>query len=256
LQSTVFFCNISLLIHELLDMEVIKINHKKPEPQVVKKAADIIKSGGLIIMPTETVYAIFGDALDREVLEKIFQLKQRNPVKRFDLTLYPHERIYDYVEYNLLIPKILAKFPKLPISFGLPRKPTLPPFLNSGFDIVSFHFFFSQLDKELFKYIDTPLIGTSANISGQPDVSSVEKVIRYFRPIFGTPLEPGLILDGGKLAEKSPSAIIELTDEGIKVIRGGGINVEKLQKKLDKFVKEINVHERIFNKIIENTLST
>lgn len=221
-------------------MEVIKINHKKPEPQVVKKAADIIKSGGLVIVPTETVYAIFGDALNRKTVEKVFQLKQRNPIKRFDLTLYPFERIYKYVEYNPLVPKILAMFPNLPISFGLSRKKTLPSFLNSGFETVSFHFFFSQLDKELFKYINMPLIGTSANISGQPDVSSVEKVIRCFSPTFGTPLEPGLILDGGKLAERSPSAIIELTNEGIKVIRGGGVGVDKLQKKLDKFVKENN----------------
>ena len=235
--SSVLFCKISLLTHEFIDLEIIKINYKKPDPQVVKKAADIIKSGGLVIAPTETVYAIFGDALNRETIEKVFQLKQRDPGKRFDLTLCPCERIYEYVEYNPLIPKILAGFPKLPISFGLPRKKTLPPFLNSGFETVSFHFFFSQLDKELFKYIDTPLIGTSANISGQPDVSSAEKVVECFSPTFGTPLEPELILDGGKLIKKNPSAIIELSGNGIKVIRGGDIGAEKLRRDLDKIEK-------------------
>lgn len=214
-------------------MEIIKIDFKKPDPEIVKKAANIIKIGGLVIAPTETVYAIFGDALNKKTLEKIFQLKQRNKAKRFDLTLHPQERIFKYVEYNSLIPKILDRFPELPISFGLPRKKTLPSFLNPGFDIVSFHFFFSELDKELFKYIDMPLVGTSANISGRPNIFSVEKVIEYFKPTFGTSLQPGLVLDGGELLKRKPSAIIELLGNDVKVIRGGDIESEILQRDLN-----------------------
>lgn len=219
-------------------MEIIKINYKKPDPQVVKKAADIIKLGGLVIVPTDTVYAIRGDSLNRKTLEKVLRLKQRNPVKRFLLDLYPCERIYEYAEYNPLIPKILDRFPNLSISLGLPRKKTLPAFLNPGSDIVSFRFYFSRLGKELFRYINTPLVGTSANISGQPNVFSAKAIIESFRSTFGTPLEPELILDGGELAKKSPSVIIELTKDNIKAIRGGDIGIKKLQSDLDEIAKE------------------
>jgi L-threonylcarbamoyladenylate synthase len=126
------------------------------------------------------------------------------------------------------------------MSFGLPRKKTLPPFLNPGFEVVSFHFFFSQLDKELFRFLDKPLIGTSANVSGQPDVSSAEKVMEYFSPTFGTSFEPELILDGGRLAKKNPSAIIELSGSEVKVIRGGDYEPAELQKDMEEFIAGIS----------------
>lgn len=236
--SADFFYKISLIICKSSHVEVIRINYKKPDPQVFKKAAQIIKSGGLVIVPSDTVYAIFGNSLNQKTLEKVFRLKRRNPVKRFLLGLYPLERIYKYVEYNPLIPKILKRFPNLPISFGLPRKKTLPPFLNSGFELVAFRFFFNQLDKELFKHIDMPLIGTSANISGQPNIFSAREVIERFRPTVGTPEEPELILDGGEFKNTSPSIIIELPRRGTKVIRGGDIGINKLQRELDKIAKD------------------
>lgn len=220
-------------------MEIIKIDYEKPSPLVVRKTVKIIKSGGLVIVPTDTVYAIFGNSLDHKTLKKIYQLKQRSPKKRFLLGLYPFEKIYKYVEYNPLISKILKRFPDLKISFGLPRKQTLPSFLNPGFNLVTFRFFFNNLDKELFKHISVPLVGTSANISGRPNAFSVAEVVENFRPIFGTSLEPDLILDGGKLTENNPSTIIELLGNDIRIIREGNILAEKLQKELNKIIKSI-----------------
>jgi L-threonylcarbamoyladenylate synthase len=220
-------------------MQIIKINYKNPDPGIIKKAARIIKKGGIVVVPTETVYGILGNGLNEKTVKKLLKLKKRNKDKGFDLTLYPLKRIFKYVESNPLVSKILEKFPEQPLSLALPRKEPLPSFLNPEFKTIAFHFFFSKIDEELFKYIDTPVIGTSANISELPDTSSIDEVADYFRHTFGSSLEPDLILDAGKLKKRKPSAIIELAGENIKVIRSGDLSKGDLQKELEKIKNEI-----------------
>jgi L-threonylcarbamoyladenylate synthase len=214
-------------------MKIVKINYKNPDSSVIKKAAGIIKKGGLVVVPTETVYGILADGTNEKTVKKLLRLKKRDKDKGFDLTLYPLERVFKCVEFNPLVSKILERFPEEPLSFALPRKDSLPAYLNPGFKTVAFHFFFSEIDKKLFKYIDLPLIGTSANISKLPDTHSVKKVAEYFRHTFGSSLEPDLILDAGKLsAGRKPSAIIELTEKSAKLIRAGDIPKEIMEKEL------------------------
>lgn len=211
-------------------MQIIKINYKKPDPRIIRKAAKIIKKGGLVVVPTETVYAILGNGLNEKTVEKVLKLKKRGKDKGFDLTLYPIKRIFRYAKFNPLTQEILERFPEQPLSFAFPRKERLPGFLNPGFKTVAFHFFFSEIDRELFKYIDMPLIGTSANLSGLPDTHSIKEVAEHFKHTFGSFLEPDLILDGGKLSSRKPSAIIELVEKDIKIIRPGDISLEIIEK--------------------------
>jgi L-threonylcarbamoyladenylate synthase len=220
-------------------MEIIKVDYNYPDSAVVQKAAKILESGGIVIAPTETVYAIFGNALNKETIDKVLRLKKRNPVKGFGLTLFPIDRIFEYVVSDPLIFEIIEMFPDQPMSFALSRKKTLPEFLNPGFDSIAFHFFFSRLDEEIFGHIDIPLIGTSANISGECDVNSAQKVVKYFEPTFGTPLEPDLILDGGELGVSCPSAVVKLMGKDITVVRGGNIPREEMQKKLDAMINRL-----------------
>jgi len=221
-------------------MRIFKIDYKNPDPRLIKKAARIIKAGGIVVVPTHTVYGILGDSLNKKVVQKILKLKKRGEDRRFDLTLYPVEKIFRYVEFNPLIPKIIEKFSEQPLSFGLPKKKLFPAYLSPGFKTIAFHFFFSKIDEELFKYIDTPVIGTSANISELPDTSSIDEVADYFRHTFGSSLEPDLILDAGKLKKRKPSAIIELAGENIKVIRSGDLSKGDLQKELEEIKKYKN----------------
>lgn len=224
-------------------MQIIKIDYKNPAPQVMKKAVRILKSGGLVVVPTETVYGILGNGLNEKTVEKLLKLKKRGRDKGFDLTLYPAEKIFKYVKQTPLVGEVLKKFSGQPLSLALPRKEPLPNFLNPGYKTVAFHFFFSKIDEELFKYINTPLIGTSANISKLPDVHSVEKVAEYFRHTFGSSFEPDLILDGGELLGRKPSAIIELVGRDIKLIRRGDISRRIVEEEFKRIKGEMNSHE-------------
>ncbi|HPN96398.1 MAG TPA: L-threonylcarbamoyladenylate synthase [Candidatus Moranbacteria bacterium] len=219
-------------------MDIVSFNYSNPDPATVKKVAEIIKAGGIVVVPTETVYGILGSALNKKTVKKIVQLKKRNEKKGFDLTLYPPEKIFDYAETNSLVPEIIEEFSEQPLSLALPRKKSLPDFLNPDLKTVAFHFFFSKLDEELFKYIDVPLIGTSANISNLPDTGSVEKVVDYFKNTFDRPLKPDLVLDSGKLKKRNPSAVIEILDKKIRIVRGGDLTDKVWRKRLEKIGKE------------------
>lgn len=123
-------------------MDIYKVDYNNPNPAFIKKAAEIISSGGIVVVPTETVYGILGSALNEKTVKKIVQLKKRNEKKGFDLTLYPPDKIFDYAEKNLLVPKIINEFSDQPLSLALPRKKSLPAFLNPKLKTVAFHFFF------------------------------------------------------------------------------------------------------------------
>lgn len=212
--------------------KILKINLREPDVAVVKKMAKVIRDGGIVIAPTHTVYAIFADALNPEAIKKVLQFKKRKKDKGFDLTLYPEKKIFEYIQPNPLINKILEKFSSQPLSFATPRKKSLPNFLNPEYQTAAFHFFFSELDKELFKILKTPLIGTSANLSGLPETHSVEKTIEYFKHTFGSDISPDLILDGGKIPFKKPSAIIEIKGEKIKILREGDRPLAEMEKEI------------------------
>jgi len=215
-------------------MQIFKVDYKNPDPRLIKKVVRIIKAGGIVVVPTDTVYGICGNALNEKTVKKIHKLKKRSKDKGFNLGLYPVNRVFKYAEFNPLIPEIIKNLPEQSLSFALPKKVRLPNFLNPEFKTVAFHFFFSEWEKEIFKYLDAPIIATSANISELPDTNSIDEVADYFRHTFGSPFEPDLILDGGKLKKRKSSAIIELAGENIKVIRSGDLSKEILQKELEK----------------------
>lgn len=226
-------------------MDIFSIDYNNPDPATIKKAAEVIISGGIVVVPTETVYGILGSALNKKTVERITKLKRRSENKGFDLTLYPKEKIFDYAQFDPLVPEIMKEFAGQPLSLALPRKKALPDFLNPDLKTVAFHFFFSKIDEELFKYMDIPLIGTSANISTLPDTGSIETVTDYFRHTFDQPINPDIILDGGKLKKRNPSAVIEITGKKIRVVRKGDLACEVWREKLEKiagseFVVEIN----------------
>lgn len=199
-------------------METIKIDFNDPAAQAVKRMAEVIGQGGLVIAPTCTVYAIFADALNRKAVEKVLKLKRRSRAKGFILTLCPRKEIFKYVRPSPLIPGLLRKFPGENLSFVLPRKKALPGFLSPGSGTAAFHFFFSALDRKFFRLWRTPLIGTSANISNLPAADSCRRVLGQFRRA-GAGAMPDLVLDAGRLPPKKPSALIELKGKEFRVLR-------------------------------------
>lgn len=219
-------------------MKIIKIDYKNPDPEAIKKVADVISNGGIAIVPGDAVYTMVGDAFNLESIKKIQKAKRRDRNKAFNLGLYCLDDIAKYGEFNPLIKKIAKKFPKEPFTFAVSRnKKTVPDFLNSKYKTLGFRVPFNKVTSTLSKFHRTPVIGTSANISELKNTYSVKELMNYFRGIFGDDIEPDIVLDAGKLPDRRPSTVIEVVNNKIKLIREGEIKSDVLNKEIIKLAK-------------------
>ena len=184
----------------------------------------VLRNGGIVIGPTDTVYGIFGDATKKQVIEKIFALKQRPLEKAFPIFVKDIEmaRCYAYISDSKA--KFLEKIWPGAITVIFHHKGKLSHVLTAGRDTIgiriSNHLFFL----ELLSQLDFPLVQTSANISGKKPAKNLKEIQEYFS---GGEFKPDLIIDEGELAG-SPSVIADYTKENLRLVRSGWISKTEL----------------------------
>ena len=221
-------------------MKIIKIDYKNPDPKIIKKVAEAIQKGGLAIVPGDAVYTLVGDATNIESIRKIQKVKRRERKKAFNLGLYKLSDIVKYGKFNPLIYKIQEAFPDEPFTFVVSRKKgILPAFLNPDYEGLGFRVPFNKVTSMLSKFNRTPVIGTSANLSGLGNTYSIKELMDYFSGVFDRGVRPDIILDAGELPERKPSTVIEISDKEIKIIREGDIERALLEKEIKKLTEKL-----------------
>ncbi len=214
-------------------MKIININYKDPNIDAIKKVADVIKKGEMAIVPGDAVYTLVGDATNMESIKKINQIKKRDKGKAFNLGLGNLSDINNYGYYDNRILKIQEMFPDEPFTFVVKRKNgVLPVSLNPSYKKLGFRVPFNKVTSTLSKFNPTPVIGTSANVSGFGDSHSTSEVIEYFKKNFGEELCPKLFLNAGQLEERKPSTVIDVSENKIKIIRKGEIDEGNFYQKI------------------------
>ena len=193
------------------------------DPQAREQAALIVRQGGVVAFPTDTVYGIGVSAFDRKAVEKIYQLKNRPRGKaipilladRDDLSLVSQTPEED-------IETIIRSFWPGALTLILPKNPALPDNLSPTATIgvrVPDHDQTRQLIRKT-----GPLAATSANLSGQPGGRSASEVQEQFQDRLD------LILDGGPSAGRPPSTVLDCTGPPLKILRQGPITREEILK--------------------------
>lgn len=186
----------------------------------VEIAAQTIQKGGVVLAPTDTVYGLLANATDENAIKKIYKIKNR-----------PFEKPLPIFVKNMAMAKKLAKISnsqekkleeKWPGKFTaiLVRKNNIKIFgakeKTIALRIPSYPFVNSLLET-----LNLPLCGTSANISGMPAQTEIDKVLHQFscpRDSFAGCL-PDLIVNAGDLSPANPSTIVDLTGKTEKIIR-------------------------------------
>lgn len=187
----------------------------------LEKARKTVRNGGLVIYPTETAYAVGGDALDEEVIEKVYEAKQRPREKGLTVIVDSLETAEEYAELCEMERALVEEFMPGPLTLVADKKPEVPGSLNESF---VFRISSSPIAREL---ASRPLIATSANISGEKTSYSVDD-------ISGELLEKAdFVLDRGRLPKGPTSTIAELRDDGIYIHREGPVSQEELKAVLD-----------------------
>ena len=204
-------------------------------------AAQILKNGGVVGIPTETVYGLAADALNGEAVKKIFQAKGRP----MDNPLIVHIADYSDIEkYNLVseIPESAEKLAKAfwpgPLTIIMKRTDVIPPEVSAGLDTVAIRFPAHPLAQQIIKAADTPLAAPSANLSGSPSPTTAKHVLNDMDGRIDA------VLDGGASEVGVESTVITLAADVPRVLRPGGVTVEELRKVLgDVEVDDAVIHQ-------------
>lgn len=207
--------------------EVVSMTGKNLDMDAIKKAGDILKSGGLVAFPTETVYGLGGNALDPRASMKIYAAKGRPS----DNPLIVHIAELDKLaQITTEIPKgakILAeKYWPGPLTMILPKADIVPKETTGGLESVAVRFPSDRIAQELIRAAGGFVAAPSANTSGRPSPTMAEHV----EEDLGDAID--MIIDGGQVGIGLESTIVDFTEEVPVVLRPGYISLEMLQETL------------------------
>jgi L-threonylcarbamoyladenylate synthase len=195
----------------------------------IAEAAEVIKAGGLVAFPTETVYGLGADGLNPVASAKIFEAKKRpafNPLilhiahkdwlKRF--SIYDDERINRLIEI----------FWPGPLTLVLPKTDLVPNIITSGNSTVAVRMPNHKVALELIEKSNVPIAAPSANKFGHLSPTTAQHVVKSL----GNKVD--IILDGGKCSVGVESTILELHHDEVFMLRPGGLSREKIEKEIGK----------------------
>lgn len=201
------------------------------DPATAGTAADIIKKGGLVAIPTETVYGLGANGLDQQAVIKIFQAKGRpqdNP-----LILHVAEP-REMEKFCHDIPRaayaLAEKFWPGPLTMVLPARDIVPRRTTAGLDTVAVRCPDSPVTRQIIRLSGVPIAAPSANISGKPSTTTAQHVLHDHNGKIDA------IVDGGPCRVGVESTIVDLTEERPRLLRPGGITPEQLLEVLGDLV--------------------
>ncbi len=190
----------------------------------LKEAAELIKKGQLVAFPTETVYGLGADALNKEAVLKVFLAKGRpadNPLIVHVKGAFDVEEIA-YVNQEFYL---LAKhFWPGPLTMVLPKKAVVPEVTSGGLDTVAIRCPQNDIALELISLAGTPIAAPSANRSGRPSPTEANHVLQDMQGIIAG------IVDGGHTGIGLESTVLDLSAQTPEILRPGGVTLEMLKE--------------------------
>ena len=191
------------------------------------EAAEIIKTGGLVAVPTETVYGLAGNGLDEEAVKQIYEVKGRPQVKPLSLMVPGAEAMDRYCEDVPQGARLLAeRFWPGPLTIVLKAKDFIPSIVLAGGDTVGLRCPDHPMTLELLKKAGVPFAAPSANPSGEESPKTAQKVWDYFSgKIEG-------IIDGGECGIGRESTIISMAQKPYRILRQGALAEKEIASAL------------------------
>ncbi len=174
----------------------------------LKKAADIIKRGGIVIYPTETVYGIAANIFSEEALRRVFEIKKRFTDKPVSVAVSSFKMMDELVYIGENERSFIEKFLPGPVTVILRKKKAVPDILTPGTELVGIRYPAHKLATGFIELAGVPVTSTSANISGEAPPAKVEEI----------KINADYIIDGGECSGE-PSTVVDLVN--LKIVRKG-----------------------------------
>lgn len=206
---------------------MVKVNPLEPDLEKIRIAAKIIKRGGLVAFPTETVYGLGANALNSDAVLALFKAKNR-PLDNPPIVHVENiDRIYELAEH---VPpeakQLIQRFWPGPLTLIFKRSPAIPSVTVAGLDTVAIRMPKHKVALMLIKESSCPIAAPSANLAGKPSPTSAKHV---FDDLNG---RIDAILDGGTTRIGVESTVLDLSSDPPLVLRPGGTPFEALKKVL------------------------
>lgn len=205
-----------------MDTLIEKISPDEIDREKIARAAEIIRSGGLVVFPTETVYGLGGNGTDADAARKIYAAKGRPSDNPLIIHLSDPAEAEKYCFTNEYYYKLAAAFMPGPLTVILPKKDTVPHSVTGGLDTVAVRCPSHPVARALIAAAGLPIAAPSANISGRPSPTCARFVIEDMNG------RVDMIIDGGECEIGLESTIIKLDGAKATLLRPGAITSDAL----------------------------
>lgn len=225
-----------------MNTEIIRISDVENEHEAINRAAQIIKTGGLVAFPTETVYGLGGNGLSSLASSKIYEAKGRPSDNPLILHIASIEQLYPLVEkIPEMAERLMDAFWPGPMTLIMKKSSIVPKETTGGLDTVAVRMPAHPVALALIKAAGLPIAAPSANASGRPSPTCAAHVCEDLSG------KVDMIIDGGVVGIGIESTIIDVTEEIPTILRPGFIT----QEILEKLLGEVRVDKASVSKMEE-----
>lgn len=225
-----------------METRVLKVENIEKDYNKIVEAAEFIKKGEIVAIPTETVYGLAGSIFNDEAIRKIFIAKGRPQDNPLIAHVCSIEQVSDICEeFPEEAKKLANKFWPGPLTMILKRKKNVPDVVTAGLDTVAVRFPSHPIANAIIKEAGMPLVAPSANLSGRPSTTSAKHCINDLNS------RVPLIIDGGDCEFGLESTIIDASVEPMVLLRPGAISIEDIVEVIPNLIyegKTLNINEK------------
>ena len=203
--------------------EVLSINPNAPEPDILARAAAVLRAGGLVAYPTETVYGLAAPALNEKSVTRVFDAKGRPHGQPLPVQMGSVGAVETLArDIPRAARKLIADFFPGPLTLVLWRQPVVPLLVTGGGETVGLRMPDHPVALGVLHAFGGPVVCPSANVTGRRASMSAADVLEDLDG------QIDLVLDGGPTTDRTPSTVLDVTVEPARIIRAGKIRRETL----------------------------
>lgn len=226
-----------------MDTKYIKIEKNEDYKDKLKIIGEKVAKGKLVVFPTETVYGIGANSLNKEAVSKIFKAKGRASDNPLIVHISNLHMLKDIVcNVSLIEKKLIEHFWPGPLTIIMKKKDIIPENVSGGLDTVGVRMPDNDIARCLIEYAGIPIAAPSANKSGRPSGTLIEDIKQELDG------KVDYILDAGNSSIGLESTVVQVIDEKVRILRPGKITYEQISEVVEK----VEIDENVLNKYDEN----